>query len=132
MVTMTAQTQRELEKQAYDVFMANCPTRQVMATIGGKWSALVVVALAERPHRFSELRRHIAGVSQKMLTQTLRELERDGLLTRRAEATVPVTVEYALTERGRTLVDPLKTLKAWAEGHIEGILASRAAFDAAA
>lgn len=79
-----------------------------------------------------QLRRRIAGVSQKMLTQTLRELERDGLLTRRVEATVPVTVEYSLTERGHTLVEPLKALKDWAECHIEGIQASRAAFDGAA
>lgn len=114
-----------MEKPFYDVYNAACPTRQALDRIADKWTALVVVLLAERPHRFGELRRTIDGISQKMLTQTLRSLERDGLVSRRAEATVPVTVEYSLTPLGETLVGPLAAIRDWAEDHIEDVLAAR-------
>jgi DNA-binding HxlR family transcriptional regulator len=111
---------------AYDVYRAACPTRSALDRIADKWTALIIGLLAERPHRFGELRRRIDGISQKMLTQTLRSLERDGLVARRAEATVPVTVEYSLTPLGATLVAPLEGIRVWAEAHIDEVLDARA------
>jgi DNA-binding HxlR family transcriptional regulator len=81
--------------------------------------------LGRRPHRFGELLHGIDGISQKMLTQTLRSLEADGLVARRVQATVPVTVEYSLTATGRTLAEPLDAIRNWAERHIEAVLAAR-------
>ena len=128
-MTTTAFQRREQEKRAYDAFMASCPTRQVMSTIGDKWSALLVNALADGPRRHGELARTVAGVSQKMLTQTLRTLERDGLVTRSITPTVPVRVDYELTELGQSLVPILQQLKQWSETHIEQVLAARASFE---
>jgi DNA-binding HxlR family transcriptional regulator len=116
--------------QAPDVFAAECPTRQVLDRIGDKWTVLVVQTLGEAPMRFNGLKRRIGGVSQKMLAQTLRHLERDGLVSRRVFATTPVTVEYALTPLGLTLVGALTPLIAWSEGRIGDVEAARAAFDA--
>ena len=120
-----------MDKPLYDVYDARCPTRQALDRIADKWSALIIGLLAEQPHRFGELRRKIGGISQKMLTQTLRSLESDGLVSRRAIATVPVTVEYSLTPLGETLVAPLASIRDWAEGHIEEVLAARALRDEA-
>lgn len=114
----------------FDVYDANCPSRTALHRIGDRWTALVVGVLAERPHRFGELRRRIGGVSQKMLTQTLRSLERDGLVSRKAFATVPVTVEYALTPLGETLVPVLARVRDWAEAHIAAVAAARERHDA--
>lgn len=114
-----------MRRPLYNVYAANCPTRQALDRIADKWTALIVGRLAERPHRFSELLRAVEGVSQKMLTQTLRSLERDGLVRRVVKATVPVTVEYSLTATGRTLIAPLEAIRAWAEHHIEAVLAAR-------
>ena len=130
MATTTAQQRREQDRVVYDAMLVACPTRQVMETVGGKWSALLVHALADGPRRHGQLRTRIAGVSQKMLTQTLRELERDGLVTRTVTPTVPVRVDYALTPLGRTLVPVLGALKDWSETHIEQVLAARDSFDA--
>jgi DNA-binding HxlR family transcriptional regulator len=99
-------------------YTADCPTRRALDRIGDKWSVLIVALLAKRTHRFAELRRGISGISQKMLTQTLRSLERDGLVTRTIYAEVPPRVEYTLTPLGRTLVDPIQAVVAWAEDHI--------------
>jgi DNA-binding HxlR family transcriptional regulator len=110
----------------YDVYNAHCPTRRVLDRIADKWASLLVILLAERPHRFGELKRRIDGISQKMLTQTLRNLERDGLVNRQAFATVPVTVEYSLTPLGQSLVGPVSAIRAWAETHIEAVLAAQA------
>jgi DNA-binding HxlR family transcriptional regulator len=129
MATTTAQQRREQDRIVYDAMMAACPTRQVMETVGGKWAALLVSALAGGPRRHGQLRTRVAGVSQKMLTQTLRELERDGLVTRTVTPTVPVRVDYELTALGRTLVPVLGALKDWSETHIEQVLAAREAFD---
>lgn len=131
MATTTAQQRREQDRVVYDAMLALCPTRHVMETVGGKWSALLVHALADGPQRHGQLRTRIAGVSQKMLTQTLRELERDGLVTRTVTASVPVRVDYALTPLGRTLVPVLGALKDWSETHIEQVLAARDSFDTA-
>jgi len=128
-MTPTAVQRREQDKLAYDAFMASCPTRQVMSTIGDKWSALLVNALADGPRRHGELARTVAGVSQKMLTQTLRTLERDGLVTRSITPTVPVRVDYELTELGQSLVPVLQQLKHWSETHIEQVLAARESFE---
>ena len=128
-MTTTAMQRREQDKLAYDAYMASCPTRQVMSTIGDKWSALLVNALAGGPRRHGELARTVAGVSQKMLTQTLRTLERDGLVTRSITPTVPVRVDYELTELGQSLVPVLQQLKHWSETHIEQVLAARESFE---
>jgi DNA-binding HxlR family transcriptional regulator len=114
----------------FDVYDASCPSRTALHRIGDRWTALIVGILAERPHRFGELRRRIGGVSQKMLTQTLRSLERDGLVSRKAFATVPVTVEYSLTPLGETLVPALAGVRDWAEAHVAEVIAARERFDA--
>lgn len=129
MTTISAQQRREQDRLVYDAMLAACPTRNVLATIGNKWTALLVHALADGPRRHGQLRTVVAGVSQKMLTQTLRELERDGLVTREVTPTVPVRVDYALTPLGRSLVPLLRALKDWSETHIEEIFAARDEFD---
>jgi DNA-binding HxlR family transcriptional regulator len=129
MPTMTAAQQRSRERQAYNAFMAGCPSRQVLDALSDKWVTLVLTALADGPQRYSELARRIAGVSQKMLTQTLRTLERDGLLTRTITPTVPVRVDYQLTPLGSTILPVVTAIKAWSEAHIEEIQAARATYD---
>jgi DNA-binding HxlR family transcriptional regulator len=101
----------------------------VLARIGDKWSVLVVNRLGERPQRFNELRRAIGGISQRMLTLTLRGLERDGLITRTVFPTVPARVDYALTALGRDLLDPVSALGAWAIRNQGKIARAREAFD---
>lgn len=138
MVTMTAAQQRAQEKVKYDAFLAVCPSRRLLDRISDKWVALILAALGSgpdcaggpRPMRFSELSRVLAGVSQKMLTQTLRSLERDGLITRTVTATVPVTVSYELTDLGMSLQELMRGIKVWAELHMDEVLAERAAHDA--
>lgn len=110
----------------YNVYMANCPTRRVLEILSDKWTSLVIVALVAGTKRFQQLRREIDGVSQKMLTQTLRTLEQDGLVSRVAYATVPPKVEYSLTPLGRTLTEPLEALHQWSVAHVEEIEAARA------
>jgi DNA-binding HxlR family transcriptional regulator len=114
----------------YDVLDVACPTRQVLSRIGDKWSMLVICALGAGTRRFSELRRDIGGITQKMLTQTLRALERDGLVTREAFATVPVTVEYSLTPLGHSLTEAVHTLRTWAYAHMQEIETAREQFAA--
>lgn len=112
-------------------YRADCPTRRILDRIGDRWTVLIVGALGDGPARFSELRRRIEGVSQKMLTQTLRGLERDGLVTRTVFPEVPVRVEYALTEAGRSLQAPLRALEEWSIQHLTDVSASQQAFDRA-
>jgi DNA-binding HxlR family transcriptional regulator len=115
----------------FDIMSAACPTRQVLRRIGDKWTMLVISALADRGTlRFSELSREIEGVTQKMLTQTLRALERDGLVEREVFATVPVTVQYTLTPLGQSLGEAVGTIRAWAYGHMDEIEVARDRFDA--
>jgi DNA-binding HxlR family transcriptional regulator len=131
MATMTAAQKRAQAKVAYDAFLAECPSRQLLARISDKWVALVLAALGSAgPMRYSGLSRRLAGVSQKMLTQTLRSLERDGLLTRTVTATVPVTVTYELTDLGLSLQQLMHGLKDWAESHMGEVLANRSEYDA--
>lgn len=115
----------------FDPYVKDCPTRGLLDRIGDRWTVLVVGALEDGPHRFSELARTVQGISQKMLTQTLRGLEQDGLVTRTVHAEVPPRVEYALTDVGRSLLEPLGALDAWAREHMAAVLAARAAADVA-
>ena len=128
MGTMTAAQRRERERAAYNAYVAECPSRQVLTALSDKWVTLVLTALAASPQRYSELSRTIAGVSQKMLTQTLRMLERDGLVTRTITPAVPVRVEYQLTPLGRTLLPVVRAIKDWSETHIAEVQAARAAY----
>lgn len=103
--------------------------RELLSRIGDKWSLLVIATLQSGRLRFSQLREHIPGVSQRMLTLTLRHLERDGLVSRTVHAEVPPRVEYELTELGRTLTEPAIALAAWAVDHHDGIVAARERYD---
>ncbi|MBX6355533.1 MAG: helix-turn-helix transcriptional regulator [Micromonosporaceae bacterium] len=131
MATRTAAQRREAERVAYDAYLAACPSRQVLDRISDKWVSLVLVALDKGPQRYSDLSRKIAGVSQKMLTQTLRTLERDGLLTRTVTPAVPVRVDYALTPLGESLLPVMRAIKEWAESHIEEVWAAQRRYDKA-
>jgi DNA-binding HxlR family transcriptional regulator len=108
-----------------------CTVRQVLDRVGGKWSIGVLVAASDGPVRFTQLERSIEGISRRMLTLTLRNLERDGLLTRTIYPTVPPKVEYTATPMARELYDSLITLTTWAEHHRDDIAASRADYDRA-
>jgi DNA-binding HxlR family transcriptional regulator len=105
--------------------------REILDRVGDKWSVLVISLLGERGHRFSELRRAIDGISQRMLTLTLRQLERDGLVLRTVHATVPPRVDYALTPLGESVLEPLMALMGWAQRHGTDIAEARAHYDAA-
>ncbi|MGZ3306759.1 MAG: winged helix-turn-helix transcriptional regulator [Asticcacaulis sp.] len=111
---------------------ANCPVRDVIDQVGSKWSSLLLMALGVRPHRFGELRRAVPDISQRMLTQTLSDLRRSGLISRHVFATVPPTVEYRLTALGESLIPPLMGLAAWANANHDSIRTARTAFDAEA
>lgn len=113
-----------------DVFARDCPTRQLLDRVGDKWSVLILLLLGGEAMRFSLLKRRIAGVSQKMLSQTLRSLERDGLLTRSVEPTVPITVTYAITPLGRELLGALRTMIDWAETRMPAVAKAQLRYDA--
>jgi DNA-binding HxlR family transcriptional regulator len=117
-------------RQAFNVYMENCPTRLVLDRIADKWALLILRLLAGEPRRFNRIKREIEGISQKVLSQTLKDLERDGLVSRRAFATVPVTVEYSVTDLGRTLTDVASSISRWAETNIKAVLAAQAKYDA--
>jgi DNA-binding HxlR family transcriptional regulator len=114
----------------WDPYSDKCPTRLVLDRIGDKWTVLVLGLLGNGPVRFNKIRREIEGLSQKVLAQTLRGLERDGLVTRTAYPTVPVTVEYALTALGGTLSVAVAPLRAWADDHIEDVMQAQRSYDA--
>jgi DNA-binding HxlR family transcriptional regulator len=114
------------------VYDENCPTRLALDRIADKWTVLIVGKLAGGTRRFGELRREVTGISPKVLTQKLRELERDGLVTRKVYASVPPKVEYSLTPLGQTLIGLLDAVRTWAETHIERVLQAHATFDAQA
>jgi DNA-binding HxlR family transcriptional regulator len=119
----------ESEEVKADLLDRNCPSRQILDRIGDRWSVLVVSVLSDGPRRYSELATTIGGVSQKMLTQTLRGLERDGLVTRTVHAAVPPRVDYALTDLGRSLIGLVSALEVWATTHMGDVLAARDAYD---
>jgi DNA-binding HxlR family transcriptional regulator len=113
----------------WNPYAAKCPTRQLLDRISDKWVVLVLGLLEDGPKRFSVLKREIDGISQKMLSQTLRALEQDGLLTRRAFPTVPVTVEYELTALGRSLNLALAPMIDWAVANMNRVLKARDSFE---
>src|SRR5262249_38935749 len=114
----------------WNVMSADCPTRQVLGRVANKWTMLVISALSDEDVlRFSELRRRVEGVTQKVLTQTLRGLERDGLVERTVYPTVPVTVEYRLTTLGHSLASAVSVIKAWAYANIEQLERARERYD---
>lgn len=108
-----------------DVHGVQCLPRQALDLISDRWTMIVVKALSEGIHRYGELHRAIGGISQKMLTQTLRSLEHDGLVQRTVYPVVPPKVEYALTPLGETLIEPLTAISAWAERHMDEIVETR-------
>ncbi len=116
------------EKAGFDP--AACPVRNVLDRLGDKWTMLTIVALAAAPRRFAALHKAMPDISKRMLTQTLRALERDGLVTRHVFPTKPPSVEYRLSPLGRSSLDPLAALIAWAEAHYPAIREARASFDA--
>lgn len=130
MSVQTAAQRRIAAKHAYNAYIAACPSRQLLATLSDKWITLVLVALAPGGARYADLARTIAGVSQKMLTQTLRRLERDGMVRRKVTASVPVRVDYSLTPLGRSLLPVVANIKIWAEAHMDRVLLARAEHDA--
>lgn len=130
MPTRTAAQRRAEASAAYDAYLAQCPARQLLDRIADKWVSLAVNALADGPQRYTDLHRRLASVSQKMLTQTLRHLERDGLVTRTVHPAVPVRVEYALTPLGRSLLPVMQAVKSWAEQHMDEVRSAREAYDA--
>jgi DNA-binding HxlR family transcriptional regulator len=112
-----------------DLFDPDCPTRVILDRIGDKWTVLVVLLLSNGPLRFTELRDGIGRVAPKVLTQTLRRLERDGLLTREVFAEVPPRVEYTLTPMGRSLISPISAVTEWAETHMPAISQAQQHYD---
>jgi DNA-binding HxlR family transcriptional regulator len=145
--TTKAAQKRAQAKVEYNAFLAGCPSRQLLDRISDKWVVLILCALggdnssgeagaahvdAPKAMRYSEISRLLAGVSQKMLTQTLRSLERDGLLTRTVTPTVPVTVSYELTGLGLSLHQMTRGLRSWAQTHMAEVLAHREDHDARA
>lgn len=121
-----------MDEMAFDPYSRTCPSRRLLNEIGEMWTVLVVGALADGPLRFKDLGARVDGISYRMLTQTLRTLERDGLVTRTQYAETPPRVEYELTATGRELVEPLSALEAWASSHMAEVLAAREQFDSAA
>ena len=115
-----------------NAYSADCPTRQILDRVGDKWAVLILLLVRDEPMRFNALRRAIEGISQKMLSQVLKSLERDGLVRRRAIATVPVTVEYSITPLGATLAGAVDPLRDWAEQNLKEVLTAQRRYDAAA
>ena len=114
-----------MKSSGASVLKPQCPSRVVLERIADKWTALIIQVLANGTQRYASLQRTIGGISQKMLTQTLRSLERDGLVLRKVHPVVPPKVEYSLTRLGRTLIDPLRILCRWSEKHLPELQANR-------
>jgi DNA-binding HxlR family transcriptional regulator len=113
-----------------NAYAADCPTRQILDRVGDKWAVLILLLVRGEPMRFNALRRAIEGISQKMLSQVLKSLERDGLIKRRVIATVPVTVEYSITPLGATLSTAVDALRDWAESNLKDVLSAQRRYDA--
>ncbi|WP_285362857.1 helix-turn-helix domain-containing protein [Microbacterium sp. LMC-P-041] len=113
----------------WNVMLATCPSRTSLARVANKWTAMIVIALSDGPARFGVIRDRVEGISAKVLADTLRDLERDGLLTRTAYDEMPPRVEYDLTPLGLTLREPLTALGRWAESHVAEVLVAREAYD---
>jgi DNA-binding HxlR family transcriptional regulator len=121
---------RENGQHYNSVYVSDCPVRQALDRLGDKWTTLIIGLLEDGPKRFSELQRGIGGISQKMLTQTLRSLERDGLVKRTLYPQVPPRVDYELTPLGQTLCEPIAAIIRWTEAHIEEVVSAQAHYDA--
>ncbi|MFC6704240.1 winged helix-turn-helix transcriptional regulator [Flexivirga alba] len=130
MATRTVEQKKREAKVAYDAYLAECPSRQLLDRISDKWVTLVMCALQDGPLRYSGLAAKLAGVSQKMLTQTLRSLERDGLVERTVTPSVPVRVDYELTPLGGSLLIPISHVKEWAEHNMTSVQRARELYDA--
>jgi DNA-binding HxlR family transcriptional regulator len=113
-----------------DANLHDCPVRDVVQNVFGRWSALLLMALAEQPYRFGELRRLVPDISQRMLTQTLRDLQREGYVHRTVFPTKPPSVEYSLTDLGRAMFSSLQHLLSWADANFDQVRAARERFDA--
>jgi DNA-binding HxlR family transcriptional regulator len=113
--------------KAYNIMAATCPSRTVLHRIGARWTVFIVNALDNQPMRFTELKAHIRGITPKALTETLRAMEYDGLISRTDYDSNPPHVEYALTDLGRSLLVPLRAVREWAERHVPDIERARAA-----
>jgi DNA-binding HxlR family transcriptional regulator len=119
------------EESRPDVNSADCPSRVVLEHVTSRWGVLILVALLERSYRFSELRRHVGGVSEKMLAQTLQTLERDGFVHRDAKPVIPPRVDYSLTPLGRQAATRIRALTRWVEDTLGEVQTARAAYDEA-
>ena len=117
-------------KPTPDPYRAKCPTRIVLDRIADKWTVLVLGLLSQNPLRFNQLRREIEGLTQKMLSQTLKALERDGLVARKVTPSVPIKVEYSITPLGRTLSATVDGLRLWAQAHIGDVIKAQTRYDA--
>lgn len=125
-------TQRTPDQLPANVLSLNCPSRTVLRHLTDRWTPLIVTVLATgEPVRFKDLKTQVEGISPKVLTETLRSMERDGLVARLVTASVPPRVDYQLTELGASTVEPLTTVRLWAETHLEEVQANRERFDAA-
>jgi DNA-binding HxlR family transcriptional regulator len=118
-------------QQPADPYSEKCPTRVVLDRIADKWTVLVLGLLSESPLRFNQLRREIGGLTQKMASQTLKGMERDGLVARKVTPTVPIAVEYSITPLGRTLAATVDGLRLWAQAHIGDVIKAQKRYDAA-
>jgi DNA-binding HxlR family transcriptional regulator len=117
-----------MEKSIYNPLNAQCPSRQLLDLIGDKWTTLILYLLSIKTQRYSEILHGIEGISKKMLTQVLRDLEAGGLITRKVYAVVPPMVEYNLTPLGQNLIPLILAIKDWAEAHMDDVLAARQSY----
>lgn len=115
--------------QPYNIYSQNCPTRLVLGHLADKWALLILDLLSHKPLRFNEIHREVQGISHKVLSQTLKKLERDGLISRKAFPTVPVTVEYSLKPLGTTLTQAVAALSHWAEANMDAVAEAQKAYD---
>jgi DNA-binding HxlR family transcriptional regulator len=127
--TLTAEQKRQTAQNHYNASLSLCPARQLLEAISSKWVTLVMLALEDGQQRHSDLRRRIPGASQKMLTSTLRSLERDGLVSRHVTVSVPVRTDYELTPLGRSLLRIVFEMKEWAEANMDDVASSRMEHD---
>ena len=116
---------QDVAENTWDAFARGCPSRDVLTKIGDRWTVLVINALAQGPLRYSELHHRVDGISQKMLSQTLKGLVHDGLVARQVYPEIPPRVEYELTAAGLSLLEPLQMLVNWAIAHMDDIVAAR-------
>jgi DNA-binding HxlR family transcriptional regulator len=130
-VDETERLQTALTLLAADTFEQNCPSRQILDQVTTRWGTLVLAALVAGPHRYAALRDKVAGISEKMLSQTLKQLVRAGLVHRDVEPTVPPQVTYSLTELGSDLATPLCQLIHWIGQHSDELLAAQRSYDGA-